>query len=105
MPKFKSAVMKLIACPRCGEKYEIRLGPDEASRRGVETCANYKAFARGDSGFIWCGAAVVYEIGRSYTYVGVAAMQEQPSRFRRVPDKQPNVAIEPAPHDGAGASR
>jgi len=33
---------------------------------------------------------VVYEIGRSYTYVGVAAMQEQPSRFRRVPDEQPN---------------
>ena len=102
MPKFKSAVMKLIACPRCGEKYEIRLGPDEASRRGVETCANStnKAFARGDSGFIWCGAAVVYEIGRSYTYVGVAAMQEQPSRFRRVPsrfrrvpDKQPNAEV------------
>ena len=102
MPKFKSAVMKLIACPRCGEKYEIRLGPDEASRRGVETCANStnKAFARGDSGFIWCGAAVVYEIGRSYTYVGVAAMQEQPSRFRRVPDKQPNVGANRAAEGG-----
>ena len=89
MPKFKTAVMKLISCPRCGEKYEVRLGPDEVSRRDVETCAKStnKAFVRGDSGFIWCGAIVVYEIGRGYTYVGVAAMQKQPNKFRRVPDE------------------
>lgn len=85
--------MKLIACPRCGEKYELLLGPDESAKRGVATCdkSTNKAFACGTSGFIWCGAQVVYSIGRSFTNVGVAEMQEQPSRFRRVPDEQPNL--------------
>lgn len=93
MPKFKSAVIKLIVCPRCGDKYGFRLGSDEAYLRGVFTCmtTTNKAFARDDSGFIWCGATVVYEIGRSFTNVGLAAMQEQPNRFRRVADEQPNV--------------
>ena len=84
MPKFKSAVMKFIACPRCGEKYEVRLGPDESTRSGVQTCAQSrnKAFAR--NGFIWCGATVVYEVTRSYTHVAVVEWCKQPNRFRRV---------------------
>ena len=94
MAKFKSAVMKRIACPRCGEQYEVLLGIDDDSRSGTDICRNStnKAFARA-SGLVWCGARMVFEIGRSYTYVGVADMQEQPNRFRRVVDEQPNADL------------
>lgn len=94
MAKFKSAVMKRIACPKCGEQYEVRLGPDDELLSGTDICrsSTNKAFAN-DRGFIWCGARIVFEIGRSYTYVGVANLQEQPSRFRRVMDEQPNAVL------------
>ena len=88
MAHFKSAVMKHISCPKCGEMYEARLGANESSRRGVEICnkSTNKAFADA-SGFIWCGAYIVFTIGRSYTYVGAADMREQPNRFHRILNK------------------
>lgn len=91
MAKFKSAVLKVVACPKCGERYEALLGEDEDFRKGVELCSKSTnpAFANAH-GFIWCGANIVFSIGRSYTYVGLANMEEQPNRFRRI------AAVDPA---------
>jgi len=92
--------MKLIACPRCGEKYELRLGPDESLRLGVVICdkSTNKAFARGDSGFIWCGAAVVYAIQRqrvsngSFWLAGARSCSIEEALAAGLSDTSPRVA-------------
>ena len=85
MAKFKSAVLKVITCPKCGERYEALLGADEDCREGVGLCSKSTNPALANAnGFIWCGANIVFSIGRSYTYVGLANMKEQPNRFRRI---------------------
>ena len=91
MAKFKTAVAKVITCPRCGEKYEAFLGAGKSSRSGLGICSGStnKAFAD-KNGFIWCGAHIAFEIGRGYTMVGIVTLHDQPSRFRRLSDEQPN---------------
>jgi hypothetical protein len=95
--KYKSAVVIDVACPLCGAVYGVGLDDETDSHSGLLICNASKnpkfthksPLEGGTFSYIWCGARIAYEVGRSYTYAGATRLEKQPSRFKRYIIKKP----------------